>query len=64
MKKLSILLLLYLSACSNQQVALPLFIYDMQDAYMSDFEENIRLASPVNLPILTYDANGSQINTE
>jgi len=61
MKKLSLILLILLGACSNQQVVLPLFIYDMQDAYMADFEENIRLASPANLPILTLDANGSQI---
>lgn len=63
MKKIIVLLLaLLLSACEAQIITVPVFIYDNSDAYMAEFESNIRLAAlPMDYLIRSFNSQNSQI---
>lgn len=53
--------LLLLVGCAAQKPVVPLFIYDMSDPYMADFEDRIRAASQNAFEVITLDATNSQI---
>lgn len=61
MKRLSLLILLFLSACQTQKVSIPLFIYDLNDPYMASFAKQIEAEMSNQYLIKTYDAANSQI---
>jgi methyl-galactoside transport system substrate-binding protein len=58
----TILLVLLLSACEAQVITVPVFIYDNSDAYMAEFETNIRLAATSkDYSIRSFNSQNSQI---
>lgn len=62
MKKIVILLLvLFLSACEAPISSIPLFIYDMNDAYMAEFEAKIRANAVGHFMVTRIDGQNSQI---
>ena len=63
MKKIiALLLTLLLSACEAQITTVPVFIYDNSDAYMAEFESNIRLAArSKDFLIRSFNSQNSQI---
>jgi len=59
---LTILLVLILSACEAQVMTVPVFIYDNSDAYMAEFETNIKLAAlSKDYLIRSFNSQNSQI---
>lgn len=59
---LTILIVIILSACEAQVMTVPVFIYDNSDAYMAEFESNIRLAALSKEYIIrSFDSQNSQI---
>ncbi len=59
---LTILFVIILSACEAQVMTVPVFIYDNSDAYMAEFESNIRLAAlSKEYLIRSFDSQNSQI---
>ncbi|MDP2813586.1 MAG: galactose ABC transporter substrate-binding protein [Erysipelotrichaceae bacterium] len=62
MKKLGILLFAFvLLGCEVKKTEIPLLIYDMQDAYMFDFEKKIQEATNGFFDLVTVDGQNSQI---
>jgi methyl-galactoside transport system substrate-binding protein len=62
MKRLLIVLsVLLLSSCTISSQEVPLVIYDMEDDYMSDFEDRIVLKGSGVLELKTYDSQNSQV---
>lgn len=62
MKKLIILcIVLMLSACETATSSIPLFIYDMNDAYMTEFEAKIRANAVGRFMMTRIDGQNSQI---
>ena len=62
MKKLLILcIVLMLSACETATSSIPLFIYDMNDAYMTEFEAKIRANAVGRFMMTRIDGQNSQI---
>ncbi len=63
MKKIVLIVLaLLLSACEAQIITVPVFIYDNSDAYMAEFETNIRLAAlSKSYLIRSFNSQNSQI---
>lgn len=62
MKKLLILcIVIILSACESATTSIPLFIYDMNDAYMTEFEAKIRANAMGRFMITRIDGQNSQI---
>lgn len=62
MKKLGILLFaFFLLGCEVKKSEIPLLIYDMQDAYMFDFEKKIQEATNGFFDLVTVDGQNSQI---
>ncbi len=63
MKRLCVILIvLLLSACEAQIVTVPVFIYDNSDAYMAEFETNIRQAALTkDYLIRSFNSQNSQI---
>jgi methyl-galactoside transport system substrate-binding protein len=60
-KILGCCLLLFMSACSSPKKEIPLFIYDLNDAYMDDFEARIQASVPLSFSLKTYDGQNSQV---
>jgi methyl-galactoside transport system substrate-binding protein len=59
---LTILLVLILSACEAQVMTVPVFIYDNSDAYMAEFETNIRQAALSKTYLIrSFNSQNSQI---
>ncbi|KAF0226713.1 MAG: methyl-galactoside transport system substrate-binding protein [Erysipelotrichaceae bacterium] len=61
MKRTLIVFVLFLSACSAGPKTVPLFIYDGNDAYISEFEIKIHQAVGEDFLIKTYESQNSQI---
>jgi methyl-galactoside transport system substrate-binding protein len=62
MRKLGILLFAFvLLGCEVKKSEIPLLIYDMQDAYMFDFEKKIQEATNGFFDLMTVDGQNSQI---
>lgn len=63
MKKTGIVLLISLGllGCATPQKSIPLMIYDMNDPYMANFEDQIIDESKGLFEVVTYDATNSQI---
>lgn len=62
MKKiLTMLVLVLLGACTKINYSVPLFIYDMSDPYMKDFEQKIRAVAMDDMSVTSFDASNSQI---
>ena len=62
MKKMIVLaLVLVLSACTQTNHQVPLFIYDMSDPYMHDFEQKILSIAMKDIDVTSFDASNSQI---
>jgi methyl-galactoside transport system substrate-binding protein len=62
MKKISLLLFAFLLlGCEAKKPEIPLLIYDMQDAYMFDFEDRIQNAMTDEILLTTVDGQNSQI---
>lgn len=62
MRKIGLLLFAFvLLGCEAKKVEIPLLIYDMQDAYMFDFEEKIQGAMGDDFVLTTVDGQNSQI---
>lgn len=60
-KTLIVLILIFTTACSPKQNQVPLFIYDMDDAYMAVFEAQIQASLIDGFSVKTYDGHNSQI---
>jgi methyl-galactoside transport system substrate-binding protein len=62
MRKLGFILFAFiLLGCEVKKFEIPLLIYDMQDAYMFDFEEKIQKATEDVFVLTTVDGQNSQI---
>jgi methyl-galactoside transport system substrate-binding protein len=62
MRKLGILFFAFvLLGCEVKKLEIPLLIYDMQDAYMYDFEQKIQDATNGTFGLVTVDGQNSQI---
>lgn len=62
MRKIGILLFAFvLLGCEVKKLEIPLLIYDMQDAYMYDFEQRIQDATNGTFELVTVDGQNSQI---
>jgi methyl-galactoside transport system substrate-binding protein len=62
MKKIGLVLILLLTvACSSKKPVVPLFIYDLNDAYMDNFESQIQAALTESFSVKTYNGQNSQI---
>lgn len=62
MKKLLMLvMIMFLLGCQQKEIVVPLIIYDMEDAFMADFEERISDIEKDGIRIVTYDSKNSQI---
>lgn len=62
MRKISLLLFAFLLVgCEAKKLEIPLLIYDMQDAYMFDFEQKIQDATSDAFILTTVDGQNSQI---
>jgi methyl-galactoside transport system substrate-binding protein len=62
MKKILMgMLILLLASCTQANHLLPLFIYDMSDPYMHDFEQKIKDMAMADIMVRSFDASNSQI---
>lgn len=62
MKKIGIILLAFLLvACEPTVTSIPLFIYDMNDAYMAEFEAKIRTNATGHFMVTRINGQNSQI---
>jgi methyl-galactoside transport system substrate-binding protein len=62
MKKLLLItFILSMYACAQVDHSMPLFIYDMSDPYMRDFEQKIKDVATDDITVKSYDASNSQI---
>lgn len=62
MKRMTLsILILLLGGCSSKTDVYPLFIYDMADPYMDDFEQKIQDVALDTMEVESFDANNSQI---
>ncbi len=62
MRKIGLIsLLVLMMGCTSVKKAIPLFIYDTQDAYMYDFEARIQSSLPQTLTMKTFNGQNSQV---
>jgi methyl-galactoside transport system substrate-binding protein len=60
-KLLIVLCLLMASGCTATKTVVPLFIYNVEDEYMADFEARIKTEIGQRFLVKTYDGQNSQI---
>lgn len=60
MKKLIVLICVFLMGCETQLPSVPIFIYDMKDAYINDFSNKLK-DELKNYDVTVFDAQNSQI---
>ncbi len=63
MKKTMIMMitLVFVASCAKTNTQVPLLIYDMNDAYMHDFESKLQEVGLEGYVIQTYDGQHSQV---
>lgn len=60
MRKIIVLMLLLLTACAKEPVEVPVLIYDVNDAYMDDYQRRMVEAGIENGILQVYDGQHSQ----
>lgn len=60
MKKVIVLMLLLLTACAKEPIEVPVLIYDVNDAYMDDYQRRMVEAGIENAKLQVYDGQHSQ----